>query len=82
VTTRGGEYVCLRVRDTGPGIQPEVLSHIFEPFFTTKDVGEGTGLGLAVAYGIVRDHGGRITVESSTGHGAVFDVFLPQAATS
>lgn len=76
-----GEYVCIAVRDEGSGIQAEDLSHIFEPFFTTKDVGSGTGLGLAVAYGIMRDHGGWIEVESQLGQGSVFRVFLPKAAT-
>jgi signal transduction histidine kinase len=69
--------LCLRVRDTGPGIAPEHLQHVFEPFFTTKDVGEGTGLGLAVAYGIIREHGGWIAVDSRVGRGTTFSVFLP-----
>jgi signal transduction histidine kinase len=69
--------LCLRVRDTGAGIAPEHLQHVFEPFFTTKDVGEGTGLGLAVAYGIIREHGGWIAVESRVGFGTTFSVFLP-----
>jgi len=71
-----GEFVCLEVRDEGIGIQPADLPHLFEPFFTTKDVGNGTGLGLAVAYGIVRDHGGWIEVRSQPGEGSVFRVFL------
>ncbi len=69
--------LCLRVHDSGAGIAPEHLQHVFEPFFTTKDVGEGTGLGLAVAYGIIREHGGWIAVESRIGHGTTFSVFLP-----
>ncbi len=69
--------LCLRVRDTGSGIDPEHLQHVFEPFFTTKDVGEGTGLGLAVAYGIIREHGGWIAVDSRVGRGTTFSVFLP-----
>jgi two-component system, NtrC family, sensor kinase len=69
--------LCLRVSDTGAGIAPEHLQHVFEPFFTTKDVGEGTGLGLAVAYGIIREHGGWIAVESRVGSGTTFSVFLP-----
>jgi signal transduction histidine kinase len=72
-----GEYLCLRVRDQGDGIAAETLPHIFEPFFTTKDVGAGTGLGLAVTYGIIRDHGGWIAVESKVGEGATFSVYLP-----
>jgi signal transduction histidine kinase len=72
-----GEYLCLRVEDDGEGIAPENLPHIFEPFFTTKDVGAGTGLGLAVAYGIIRDHGGFIAVDSKVHEGATFSVYLP-----
>lgn len=70
-------YACLSVRDEGGGIAPEHVAHVFEPFFTTKDVGEGTGLGLSVAYGIVQDHGGWIEVRSVLGRGTQFAVFLP-----
>ena len=70
------EFVCVQVRDEGAGIDPQHLPHVFEPFFTTKDVGSGTGLGLAVAYGIVRDLGGWIEVRSDPGSGATFRVFL------
>jgi two-component system, NtrC family, sensor kinase len=73
------ECLHLRVKDTGQGIAKDVLPHIFEPFFTTKEVGEGTGLGLAVTYGIVHDHGGWIVADSERNMGAVFDVFLPRA---
>ncbi len=73
-----GRFVRLLVRDTGKGIDPENLPHIFEPFFTTKEVGKGTGLGLAVAYSIVKRHGGRIEVESAPGQGATFSVLLPK----
>jgi signal transduction histidine kinase len=72
-----GQYVRLAVHDQGPGIAPEHLPHIFEPFFTTKGVGEGTGLGLSVCYGIVQEHGGFIEVESAVGAGTRFSVFLP-----
>jgi two-component system NtrC family sensor kinase len=71
------EYLVVRVRDAGEGIRPEHLPHVFEPFFTTKDVGEGTGLGLSVTYGIVAEHGGFIDVESEPGRGATFTVHLP-----
>jgi two-component system cell cycle sensor histidine kinase/response regulator CckA len=72
-----GEYALLRVSDTGPGMDQETLSHLFEPFFTTKGVGQGTGLGLATVYGIVKQNRGFVLVESQPGHGASFDVYLP-----
>jgi signal transduction histidine kinase len=74
------EQPCVRieVRDHGTGITHDALPRIFEPFFTTKDVGEGTGLGLSVVYGIVKDHGGWIDVDSSEGKGSVFTVWLPE----
>jgi signal transduction histidine kinase len=71
------DCVCVRVEDEGDGIAPEHVPHVFEPFFTTKDVGEGTGLGLSVAYGIVHDHGGWIEVQSVLGKGTEFAVYLP-----
>jgi len=73
-----GEWVRVDVEDEGEGISPEVLPHIFEPFFTTKDVGEGTGLGLSVSYGIIRDHGGWIAVRSEPGQGSCFSIYLPK----
>jgi signal transduction histidine kinase len=73
------EYVRVCVRDEGHGIPPENLPRVFEPFFTTKDVGEGTGLGLAVTHGIIREHGGWIAVTSEVGCGTAFTIHLPVA---
>ena len=74
----GGPYVVLSIADDGVGMDAEALSHLFEPFFTTKPKGKGTGLGLSTVYGIVRQSGGHITVESAPGRGARFDVHLPR----
>jgi signal transduction histidine kinase len=71
------EYLCIRVEDDGEGIEPRHLPHIFEPFYTTKGIGEGTGLGLSVSYGIVEEHRGWIAVESDVQRGSVFSVFVP-----
>jgi len=76
---RPGEFVCLSVMDTGEGMDEETLEHIFEPFFTTKDT--GTGLGLAVVYGIVHQHEGWITVDTKPGEGSTFEVWLPACPT-
>lgn len=73
----GRKRVHVSVADTGTGIDPKHLPCIFDPFFTTKSTGEGTGLGLSVSYGIVKDHGGEILVESEPGKGSVFTVLLP-----
>lgn len=75
-----GHWVKIEVRDTGTGIPPEILQRIFEPFFTTKDVGQGTGLGLATVFGIVRQTGGYLTVHSEVGAGTTFSVYLPRLA--
>jgi len=72
-----GETFRIEVEDTGPGIPPEDINHVFEPFFTTKNVGEGTGLGLYVTYGIIQKHNGRIEVTSRPGQGAKFVLSLP-----
>ena len=75
------DHVRLRVRDSGNGMSREVQEHLFEPFFTTKPYGHGTGLGLATVYGIVRQAGGHVRVESAPGSGTTFDVLLPRAPT-
>lgn len=71
------DAVELRIEDSGCGIPSDILPRIFDPFFTTKEVGHGTGLGLSISYGIIKDHGGNITVESVPGHGTVFIIRLP-----
>jgi signal transduction histidine kinase/CheY-like chemotaxis protein len=73
-----GEFIKMSVTDTGEGIELELLERIFDPYFTTKEKGRGTGMGLAVVHGIVKNHGGTITVESEPGSGATFTVFLPK----
>lgn len=72
-----GSHLKLTVSDTGDGMHPEVLERMFDPFFTTKEKGKGTGMGLAVVHGIVKSHGGTITVSSEPEKGSVFNVFLP-----
>lgn len=73
----GEDWILVKIRDNGDGIDEAVLDQIFEPFFTTKESGQGTGLGLSVSYGIVSDHGGYIEVENNSGEGATFIVWLP-----
>jgi signal transduction histidine kinase len=77
VEDRDAPYLCIRVEDQGEGIGPEHLPHIFEPFYTTKGIGDGTGLGLSVSYGIIEEHRGWIAVDSKTDRGSVFSVFVP-----
>jgi signal transduction histidine kinase len=76
-TREANGRVVATIRDTGPGIPADVLTHIFEPFYTTKEVGQGTGLGLAIAYGIVQEHGGQISAANHPEGGALFTVELP-----
>ena len=76
-----GDFIQIKIRDTGTGILPENMERIFDPFFTTKEVGEGTGLGLASVFGMVKNHNGEIRVYSEVGVGTVFNVYLPVIST-
>jgi PAS domain S-box-containing protein len=82
VTRVDGENAVVEIADTGSGIPPDQMSRIYDPFFTTKDLGKGTGLGLSITYGIVQEHGGTITCDSSVGQGTRFTLTLPLAATA
>jgi len=75
--TKPGHYVCFSVADNGTGIEPEIQPRIFEPFFTTKDVGKGSGMGLAMVDGIVKQHGGWIHVASQVNKGSIFEIYFP-----
>lgn len=79
---QAGDYVRIGVADRGTGIPRERLEEIFLPFFTTKQAGKGTGPGLSVCHGIVREHGGWIDVESAPGKGSRFEVYLPEGAAA
>jgi signal transduction histidine kinase len=76
-TERAGDKIIASIKDNGPGISPENINKIFDPFFSTKEVGAGTGLGLSLSHGIIREHGGRIFAMSKPGEGATFVIELP-----
>ena len=75
-----GDYINITIKDTGVGMDADTLKMVFDPFFTTKDKERGTGLGLASAYGIVKNHDGIITAQSEKGQGATFNIYLPACA--
>jgi signal transduction histidine kinase len=75
-----GDHVALIIRDTGVGMSPEIRERAFEPFFTTKDVGQGTGLGLSMVHGFVKQSGGTVALSSAEGEGTEVTIFLPRAA--
>jgi signal transduction histidine kinase len=76
--TAAGRYAVVSVEDSGPGIDPATLDHLFEPFFTTKPLGAGSGLGLAASYGIAKQSGGSLVVDTELGRGSTFSLYLPE----
>jgi len=81
-SSAASDWICVAVQDQGTGIAPELRERLFDPFFTTKEVGQGTGLGLFIAYGIVQEHGGFIEVESHQGRGSKFEIYLPSGVST
>ena len=81
LTVPAGDYVHIRVHDTGAGIPPDVIDRVFDPFFTTKPIGQGTGLGLSMIYGFMRQAGGGVSIASEPGAGTTIDLYLPRAAS-
>jgi CheY-like chemotaxis protein len=77
-----GDYIAIEISDSGTGIAPEIIDHIFEPFFTTKDYGAGTGLGLSMAFGFVKQSGGHLSVYSEPGLGTTFQLYLPRGVAN
>jgi signal transduction histidine kinase len=75
--TQTDNQAIVAIEDTGTGIKSQHLPHIFDPFFTTKGIGKGTGLGLSISYAIIKEHEGRVTVESESGKGSRFVIFIP-----
>jgi CheY-like chemotaxis protein len=81
IGSKAGDYVRLSISDTGHGMEEETIKHIFDPFYTTKEIGQGTGLGLAMVYGIVKSHDGYILCDSKPGQGTIFSIYLPVSRT-
>jgi signal transduction histidine kinase len=82
VDAQPGDHVCLSVTDNGCGMAPDLAGQIFDPFFTTKPTGRGTGLGLAMVHGVVKENRGTIQVQSEPGQGTCFRIYFPRSPTS